>query len=332
MAYYSGTATSITDLLSQLATALTTEGYAQNGNIFSKSTVFVEIRQATKLTSPYTPYDRIEIRMGTGRSGTTLTGGPPDKQMPGYAIFNGKFCFAPARGSTYIPFTFPSTYYVLIHESPNEVYFFLNDDSTRWTYLCFGEGGAIALPGTGNWYAATSYQDNVEDTCGMPNYTRGILFGDNSFQGDLNSAPPHVNSVQHGLDGIDWSLMGSSVGSLSATRWENTPSVSSCKIETEVLWASQPNTWNGQSVLLRIPAYINRGDDKVSLVACTQHSRYVRIDNYNEGDVITLGSDQWKVFPFIRKNTSSRDGVPNTQSVAAAHSGTYGIAIRYDGP
>lgn len=332
MAYYTGTATSIVDLMSQLATALTSEGYAQNGNIFSKSTVFVEIRQATKLTAPFTAYDRLEIRMGTGRSGTTLTGAPPDKQQFGYSVFNGKFCFAPARGSSYIAFTFPSTYYILINTDPHEVYFFLNDDSTRWTYLCFGEGGAIDLPGTGNWYAATSYQGSTEDVVGMPNISKGILFGDSDFGGDLNTPPPHVCAVQHGLDGMDWSLVGGGVGNLSATRWENTPSVASCKIETEVLWASQPNTWNSQAVLLRIPAYINRGSSKVSLVACTQHSRYIRIDNYNDGDIITLGSDKWKVFPFIRKNTLVRDGVSSTESVAAPHSGTYGIAVRYDGP
>jgi hypothetical protein len=31
-------------------------------------------------------------------------------------------------------------------------------------------------------------------------------------------------------------------------------------------------------------------------------SRLVRIDNLTPGDVMTIGSDQWKCFPVIRKN------------------------------
>lgn len=332
MAYYTGTTTDLADLMSKLSAALLANGYSADGDVFYKGTIFVEIRIATMSTAPYDPYDRIEIRMGTGRSGSTLTGAPPVKNTPGYNTFDGTFCFAPVRGFTYIPFSFPSTYYILMNESPEEVYFFLNDDSTRWTYLCFGENNGINTPATGNWYAASTYRGYTEDVVGMPSLSKGILFGDSSFAGELYSAPPHVSSVNHGLDGMDWSLIGTEVGNLSATRWENTPSVLSSSIQTEALWSSQPNSWNNQSVLLRIQAFVNRGDSKVSLVVNTEHSRYIRLDNYVDGDIITLGSDKWKVFPFIRKNSSVRDGLSTTETAPIVHSGTYGIAIRYDGP
>lgn len=46
--------------------------------------------------------------------------------------------------------------------------------------------------------------------------------------------------------------------------------------------------------------------------------RFIRMDNYNPKDVLTLGTDQWKVFPLIRKNGAT--GEPN--------SGVYGYAYR----
>ena len=57
------------------------------------------------------------------------------------------------------------------------------------------------------------------------------------------------------------------------------------------------------------------------------HCRFLRIDNYQPGDIIPLGPDRWKVAPWYRKNTAQRDGGSNIQ-----HTGTFGWAIRYDGP
>ena len=86
-----------------------------------------------------------------------------------------------------------------------------------------------------------------------------------------------------------------------------------------------PNTWNGEATLLPVQAYLARPSSKVSLIAELGHMRYVRIDNYNAGDIITLGADRWKVFPWWQRNAASRDG-------ADFSSGTLGFAVRYDGP
>jgi hypothetical protein len=48
------------------------------------------------------------------------------------------------------------------------------------------------------------------------------------------------------------------------------------------------------------------------------HLRWVRLDYLSPGDVLTIGSDQWKVFPVIRK-----DG-----GTGQVNSGKYGYAYK----
>ena len=87
-----------------------------------------------------------------------------------------------------------------------------------------------------------------------------------------------------------------------------------------------PSAWNGESPLLPIQAYVWRASAKCSLVVDMRHARYLRIDNYEPGQIITLGGDSWKVYPFYRKASSARNG-----GIGIDHTGTFGWAIRYDG-
>jgi hypothetical protein len=88
-----------------------------------------------------------------------------------------------------------------------------------------------------------------------------------------------------------------------------------------------PSAWNSESVLVPIQGYVWVGSSKCSLAVDVKNARYVRLDNYQPGQVITLGGESWKVFPFYRRNVSERDG-----GNGVSHTGTLGWAIRYDGP
>jgi len=54
------------------------------------------------------------------------------------------------------------------------------------------------------------------------------------------------------------------------------------------------------------------------------HIRYVVIANLQPEDIITLGSDRWRVYPFFRKGAAF--------APAGQDTGYLGMAIRYDGP
>lgn len=89
----------------------------------------------------------------------------------------------------------------------------------------------------------------------------------------------------------------------------------------------QPSVWNSEAVLLPIKAFIGRPSAKTSLGADMEFARRLRIDNLTPGDILVLGSDKWKIYPWYRKDVANRNG-----GIYANHSGTFGWAIRYQGP
>ena len=91
---------------------------------------------------------------------------------------------------------------------------------------------------------------------------------------------------------------------------------------TELIDAS-PNAFNNESVLLPIRAYKFREASKWSQILEIKNARHLRIDNYTPKEIITLGNEQWMVFPFYRKKT--------TNDAPWKHSYLYGWAIKYEG-
>jgi hypothetical protein len=74
----------------------------------------------------------------------------------------------------------------------------------------------------------------------------------------------------------------------------------------------------GRTVLLPAWMYGERTANLGSPLGYPPHLRWVRLDYLNPGDVLTIGSDQWKVFPVIRK-----DG-----GAGQVNSGKYGYAYK----
>lgn len=323
MAYITGLANNIGELWTALTSGLTSNGWtAAASNIYTKSGVYVKLLQTS---------NRIEILGGTGESGGALTGAPVPNSP-----YDGTMSLSPV-GTT--GFQYPANYYLHIHSSPDEVYFFVNESGTRWSWLAFGKSNVGGLPGSGNWYAATNAHkfDNYNTKSLMLSdgtfnsyhyYSTAALFWDSNASGTPgNGDQPYNSSVHHGFDGNTWSKGGADVGSESFFGWSDSPAQVRILAPIFGLLKAQPNTWNQQSVLLRAQAYVCRGSNKFSLVVDPEHCRYLRNDNYQDGDIITLGSDEWKVYPFIKRDTLNRDGGTNT-----THSGTIALAVRYDGP
>ncbi len=92
------------------------------------------------------------------------------------------------------------------------------------------------------------------------------------------------------------------------------------------LLGMSPNAWNQESILLPLQVIQARPDFKVSLINQLVHMRVCRNDYLMPGQVVTLGTDQWKVYPAYRRSTQDRNGLNGV------HSGTLAIAVRYDGP
>lgn len=79
-----------------------------------------------------------------------------------------------------------------------------------------------------------------------------------------------------------------------------------------------PSALTGRAILAPAIVMIERTPGVFSVAGAPPDFRFVRLDNITPGDVLTIGSDQWKCFPIVRKNGPA--GVEN--------SSVYGYAYR----
>lgn len=316
MAYYSGQATSYTELLNVLTAACVAEGWTWADGILSKGVIFLK---------PTVNTTGIIIQGAEGKTGATLTN--PSSVQPRLGNIHG------TKGGK---ITFPVDYNIHIHQSPDEVYLVVKCvDYYYW--LAFGGTSIPNFPGTGMWLSAVAMNGYEEYSNGAS--TGGIYINssgsgsDTYFSGLSSSAAifwkTNNISTSKAQDTINCTLNGG--------RWVGQPSgvnvsydrILGC-IASAPLIQRMPSVSLSETVLLPIQAYLVRSSSKLSLIADLQNARYIRIDNFEPGQIITLGSEKWKVYPFHKKNISRRDG----QAVGGLidDTGTFGWAIRYDGP
>ncbi|MDH0494243.1 hypothetical protein [Comamonas aquatica] len=307
MNYHTGQVNSYAELLSELTEKMALKGWVASQGIYSKNGIYVQLSASLANTGN----SGLSIKMGTGQSGSNLTG---------YQAQSGARLGRPSAHGSFMDVAWPATFHIFINEQPEEVYVVLNFSVDRFYWMAFGKSDIPGLSGTGNWYAA----------CGTPTY-------DGSWQGgylitptngltsqNYSSGPWWVyesesavayssHSINTGLDGIEWSAGkgGTTLGACGAPY-----GLASLPLG--------PAPWNLEAPLVPISVFSMRPESKLSLVLQVRHARYVRIENYQPGQVITLGHEQWKVFPFGRKNADS----PTNGS--GNHTGAFGWAIRYE--
>lgn len=302
MAYYSGQASSYQELLNVLVNACVEQGWAWNNSILSKENCYLKLTAtATGATAGIIATGGTGVSSGSTLLNPALT--TPRLGNPG--IVNA--------------INFPVAYRIFIFAK--EVYLITKFNINSYYYLAFGKS-SINLGGNGLWISATA--------CGAGIYsslTGAISIGSSTGGAGGATTPSAVapfwngsqfsnnwsNSViQHGFDNILWSSGTTKailVSSLSP------------------LINRMPSNFSQETVLLPINVYVNRLQNKISLACQFEHARFIRIDNFNDEQIITLGGDKWMVFPFYKRDITARDGGNYID-----HTGTFGWAIRYDGP
>jgi len=301
MSYYSGTATSLTALRDALLTHAQADGWVLTGNVLSKAGVYFNIGLTTLNITCLGCVDN--------------AGSSP---APGVVSIGRVWS---ATGYPTCEISFPCNYEVF--GFAQELYFVVNYDTDNYQWMAFGKSTVQGLSGQGGWCGATTKEAMVGSggnigpiyitpTGGGRGYweeTAGALFWATLL---TNSAAKNC-WVNHGLDGLGWNY--------------STTNYYPIGIRHNNLLTMQPSVWNGEAVLLPLQCFIERGAYKSSLVADLEHARHIRIDNLTAGSILTLGSDKWKVFPWLKKDATARDG-----GLSVRHTGTFGWAVRYEGP
>lgn len=304
MAYYTGSANDMEALRQALFSACTQNGYALRGNVLVKGNINISVQ----VVSGY-----MRLTGGTGIDGSNaLTGACPAYTQIGPA--------------TVYALQWPVRYELFVLREPDEVFLVANYSVDKYQYCAFGQSSVAGLPGTGCWFGATINQNNHTHAQFSESGNGGsYVYGNPGlfWRGTVwNMGTAYSETFIHsGLDGYGWAT-GASDSESKAT---------ACDTIAPLL-SRQPNAWNSEAVLLPIQPLQFRPQSKVSLVADLQHIRYLRIDNHEPGQIITIGQDRWKAFPFFRKDSTSRSNCPATNIALNLHTGTYGVAVRYDGP
>ncbi|SDU75480.1 hypothetical protein [Pseudomonas sihuiensis] len=292
MAYYTGSANDMAAVRSALVDACVAEGWAWNEvtEVLSKGAMFLRLQVVSGYLSLL------------GRT-SAASGDAPNVVRLGQI------------GS--VPIVFPLTYEVFAFES--EVYLVCRYSIDFYQWCAFGNSTIQGLPGSGMWLGASigslaadgGIRIDPESSNNGASHTTGALFWYTQNNGLSNR-----NSFVHSdLDGQGWAL-SQTLGASYVGPGPLAPLIS-------VL----PSRWNSEAVLLPLRSWKVRPSSKLSLTSELEHARYTRIDNYVPGEVVSIGPDRWKVFPWYRKDTSARNGGNNID-----HTGTFGWAIRYEGP
>ena len=303
MAYQTGTVNSLADIQMVIRVFLMDNGWTwdSGSSTIYKGTVFVE----TLLDTPNAKlYFRGATALGTGYSAY---------------VSLGKLWHQ--SGVPTLEVTFPATYFMFLNG--DEFYFVVRYDVARFQFVTFGKSAIdlSASGGVGTFLSATGnsvvHQDwwppvhtDADGSIAFNGTALGAISGGPFFGNNAPYSYSEPTSFVHSnLDGHAWDLRFGlySVGNSYKGN----------------LLATLPNQWNLESPLLPIRAYKARSDSKVSLVLDLQHARHCRVDNFNDAEIISIGPDQWQVFPHHRKNTADRNGGPNVD-----HTGTFGWAIR----
>ncbi len=311
--FYTGVVNSFADLRTALFNACSANGWTLTSDVLSKGGAFVQVTTSTATSGA--PGPGVILRGGTGYSGGVLAGASPIR--PRLGIHNYA---SPAL-------LFPLVYYIHIFENPDEVFLVVKSGVDAFYWLSFGISNVPGLTGIKLWLAANSYYSasggnggvSISPTQGGGNSSAsGAFMWNNS---SLGSVDVFSDTIYVDMDSLTWSN-GQSAGTATG-RTSNTMLAAAPQL------GYSPNGWNSASTLVRIRSYLQRASSKCSLVLEVQNARFLRNDNFAPGEVITLGTDQWVVYPFYVKNSVDRDGGGNS---TRQHSGTLAWAIRYDGP
>ncbi|WP_374415733.1 hypothetical protein [Ectopseudomonas oleovorans] len=316
MAYYSGSANSYADVLSALVAACVAEGWGWADGILNKGPAYIRPFESVSVTESQGP--GLIIQGGTGKSGSSLLNPSPEEPRMGKIWVNDP------------EVVWPVGYSIHIFDNPDEVFLVVRFNVDRFMWLSFG---VSTVPGvqTGLWLSATTRKGFKTQTS-APGITISLTAGsDGDWQGGTNigvtsgmpfwqhpraiSGYRNTDAVCCDLDGDIWAFGKDSARSMNAFR------------AADPLIARGLSAWNQDAPFIPIQCYLARLANKKSLIVDVRNARYLRIDNYDPEQIITLGSDSWKIYPGYRKNSAARNG-----GTLIDHTGTFGWAIRYDGP
>lgn len=317
MSYQSGSITSVAELLSAIRSFAVANGWSLTGDVLSKGTAYI------RLTTPTAN----EIRIEAARNGVFAA---PDL-CPRYS----RIAFTTWPASAF--------YHLAAFDNPDTVWVTINYDTTDHAHLGFGSVQKYGSWDGGTWFHAqhtsmtTSSDNNVAssvDGYGLPYwYNSGsecALFWSqrDGIAWDNTAVNGKASHIHCELRGYVWD------SALDAPASNNKTELAcvQCPSVLGPIHKYNPNAFNGQTVLTPYELFLQNTDGHMMAIGHIGHLRWLKLTNYNPGDILEIGSARWKVYPWHRINMVNPNGRFATYSDGTQSTGLLGVAVAYDGP
>lgn len=311
MAYQTGSASSMSALLGITNTFAQAHGFTLTGSILSAGASYTSLAANTHVTGGVT-YQRIDLVGGIDSTfATNLT---------------STVCAIVPDGN------FPITYYLFAQTSPvTELVCILSYGSSLFTWFTFGNLRKSSALYTGGNYVSAQYTLN-----GLtPRAYIGVITSNLQIGFTVDMSSGNGGFFNHAAKtyyyGVIYrnSFVYTNINSYGwGTDAGNNDTVPAADSLAKLLLSRSPNIWNSQTSL--IPARItlpvasgfnmDLGDAPIA--------RFLRMDYLVPGDIITIGTDNWMVFPFCKKDTAHRDGGSFGNEADIGSTGTLGWAFK----
>jgi hypothetical protein len=318
MAYETGTANNINDLLDKFRLFAIAQGWSVNrwatvGSgrelCIQKGSAFFNFRSVNNETTV------INGSSGAGRYGLNMNGsdgydgGSAWDRQPGYPLRTSST--GGDQGHVFTPTFFSAGPYPAYH-------FFAPDDKTLYgvlevvtgTFLHWGlgsldlfngaaPGGGRFIYGTGGSYPSTATSGSVwlASTADNGSYALELVpgrFADYAATSGSACSGGHLRCAFGSFD--NWAGSGKIPNNTNQFEcWQGGG------VHDRVLRDYSPSTLNGIGLLTPMTASVNRANEYLQPVGVFPGIRYMDMTNYLPGDEFTFGSDTWKVFPWFQK-------------------------------
>lgn len=304
MAFQTGTASSPADLISLLATFAAANGWV----VYTPTSGYVFHNPSTgQYLGVSTNTNTIILAGALGYSS-----GAGYNTQPGATSHTARVneCAGPFKA--YYFFSGPGYIHIVVERSTN--YF---------KHFMFGELEKAGSYTGGHYFDAT-YHDMTENSSSSKNPNLPDNTGHRYLFDAGGYGSPFYGTLRLDYDGKSGNWL--SRGSQGASTTDNNAYKSVVRYRYSRYWPfyfNSPSLFNQRTVLIPVDVFVGRGSNLFSPVGSVKDFRFLNIKNFTPGEILTLGSDEWYVFPHISKTATWDD-----PSSSVPSSGNYGYAYR----
>lgn len=337
MPYQTGSVASFAALKTEMLSFLSANGWTQETDIIKRNGVFA------KITSGVTPHDSdtyIQLEGGKGSDGAGNLVAKHDGPGP-WGNNSGRMTasFGLLAANAMV---FPVVYYFHLASNPvDEFWCFIQFNGDRCQHMGFGNIHKAAPFSGGAFFSSTTVQgDNGPHS--MHNWSSFNLLNNPGYGYNQGSGGQPTNALEqipfHGGSGLNQNLFAGSVvhAEIGGGEWYSSHLVNAAGYpagkfmvgghrETGSMQEVSESTVNSMPNLIPFNLRIRDYDGNLQPIGYLENIRFSQIGLMNFGQVESDGTDSYKFYPLYKKDADNPLGGFN-------HSGTMGLAVRYDGP